>query len=43
MWHLEQGDRAKAEEHLEKIRLICGQGCEDYRSLRDALNGNITY
>jgi tetratricopeptide (TPR) repeat protein len=43
MWHLEQGDRAKAEEHLEKIRLICGQGCEDYSSLRDALNGNITY
>jgi tetratricopeptide (TPR) repeat protein len=43
MWHLEQGDRAKAEDHLEKIRLICGQGCEDYSSLRDALNGNITY
>jgi tetratricopeptide (TPR) repeat protein len=43
MWHLEQGDRAKAEEHLEKIRLICGQGCEDYSSLREALDGNITY
>jgi tetratricopeptide (TPR) repeat protein len=43
MWHLEQGDREKAEEHLERIRLICGQGCEDYASLRDALDGNITY
>jgi tetratricopeptide (TPR) repeat protein len=43
MWHLEQGDRVKAEDHLEKIRLICGQGCDDYKSLRDALNGNITY
>jgi tetratricopeptide (TPR) repeat protein len=43
MWHLEQGDREKAEQYLERIRLICGQGCEDYASLRDALDGNITY
>ena len=43
MWHLEQGDRTAAENHLEKIRLICGQGCDDYRSLKDALAGNITY
>jgi hypothetical protein len=43
MWHLERGDRTTAEQHLEKIRLICGQGCEDYTSLRDALNGNMTY
>lgn len=43
MWHLERGDRVTAEQHLEKIRLICGQGCEDYASLRDALNGNMTY
>jgi tetratricopeptide (TPR) repeat protein len=43
MWHLERGDRAKAEQHLERIQLICGQGCEEYTSLRDALNGNMTY
>lgn len=43
MWHLERGDRQKAAEHLDRIRLICGQGCEDYTSLRDALNGNATY
>lgn len=43
MWHLERGDRAKAEQHLERIRLICGQGCEDFTSLRDALNGSVTY
>lgn len=43
LWHLERGDRAKAEHHLERIGLICGQGCEDYTSLRDALNGNMTY
>ena len=28
MWHLERGDRAKAEQHLVRIKLICGQGCE---------------
>ena len=43
MWHLERGDRAKAEQHLERIQLICGQGCEEYTSLRDALNGSMTY
>lgn len=40
MWHLEQGNRLKAEEHLEKIRYICGgNGCEDYKALNDALQG----
>jgi tetratricopeptide (TPR) repeat protein len=43
MWHLERGDRAKAEQHLERIQLICGQGCEEFTSLRDALNGSVTY
>jgi tetratricopeptide (TPR) repeat protein len=43
MWHLERGDRAKAEQHLERIQLICGQGCEEYTSLRDALSGSATY
>jgi tetratricopeptide (TPR) repeat protein len=43
MWHLERGDRAKAEHHLERIQLICGQGCEEYTSLRDALSGNASY
>jgi tetratricopeptide (TPR) repeat protein len=43
MWHLERGDRAKAEDHLERIQLICGAGCEEYTSLRAALNGNVSY
>ncbi len=44
MWHLEQGNRLKAEEHLEKIRYTCGgQGCDDYKALNDALNGKGTY
>jgi tetratricopeptide (TPR) repeat protein len=44
MWHLEQGNRLKAEEHLEKIRYICGgKGCDDYKALDDALQGKGTY
>jgi len=42
MWQLEMGNRATAEEYVERIRLICGP-CEDYSSLRDALDGNIVY
>jgi tetratricopeptide (TPR) repeat protein len=44
MWHLEQGNRLRAEEHLEKIRYICGgKGCDDYKALDDALQGKGTY
>ncbi|MFZ5692797.1 MAG: tetratricopeptide repeat protein [Pseudomonadota bacterium] len=43
LWHLERGDRARAEQHLERIRLICGVACEEYTSLRDALNGTVSY
>ena len=43
MWHLEQGNRLKAEEHLATIKTICGADCEDYTSLLAALNGNGAY
>jgi tetratricopeptide (TPR) repeat protein len=43
LWHLEQGNRLKAEEHLDRIKAICGEGCDDYRSLLAALNGNAVY
>ncbi len=43
LWHLEQGNRLKAEEHLEKIRLLCGAGCDDFRSLKKALDGKVSY
>jgi tetratricopeptide (TPR) repeat protein len=40
LWHLEQGNRLKAEDHLEKIQLICGnRTCDDYTSLKAALEG----
>jgi tetratricopeptide (TPR) repeat protein len=40
MWHLERGDRAKAEDHLRAIAAICGTGCENYKSLKLALAGD---
>jgi len=40
MWHLERGDRAKAEDHLKKIEAICGTSCDDYTSLKLALAGD---
>ncbi|MGV3634685.1 MAG: tetratricopeptide repeat protein, partial [Pseudorhodoplanes sp.] len=44
MWHLERGDRAKAEDHLETIAAICGTGCDDYTSLKLALaGGSLAY
>jgi tetratricopeptide (TPR) repeat protein len=44
MWQLEQGNMLKAEDYLEKIRLICGDTtCSDYLKLKDALDGNISY
>lgn len=39
MWQLEQGNRLKAEDYLERIAAICGTDCEDYKSLRLALMG----
>lgn len=44
MWHLEQGNKLKAEDHLERIQVICGQGCEEYRLLREAIvEGKTSY
>jgi tetratricopeptide (TPR) repeat protein len=43
MWHLEQGNRLKAEDHLAKIKSICGTSCREYALMQDALNGNIVY
>lgn len=40
MWHLERGERATAENYLRTIEAICGNDCEDYRSLKLALAGD---
>jgi tetratricopeptide (TPR) repeat protein len=44
MWHLEQGNFLKASDHLDKIRLICGNTeCNDYKALEAALDGKGSY
>jgi len=44
LWHLERGDRARAEQHLTRIASICGTQCDDYISLKQALTGeSLTY
>jgi tetratricopeptide (TPR) repeat protein len=44
MWHLEQGNRLKAEDYLEKIGNICGDTrCREYKMLKAALDGNLAY
>jgi tetratricopeptide (TPR) repeat protein len=44
MWHLEQGNALKAQDYLQKIKLICGNtDCSDYKSLEAALDGKISY
>ncbi|MEP7031648.1 MAG: hypothetical protein ABI830_12000, partial [Pseudolabrys sp.] len=44
LWQLEQGNRLKAEDHLEKIRMICGTACEDYVTLKHAIvEGKVSY
>ena len=44
MWHLEQGNFLKAQDHLEKIRLICGNTeCNDFKALKSALDGKGSY
>ena len=40
LWHLERGDRPRAEQHLRTIEAICGTGCDDYQSLKLALAGD---
>jgi len=44
MWHLEQGNKLKAEDYLEKIGNICGNSnCRDYKMLKAALDGHLAY
>ena len=44
MWHMEQGNRLKALDNLQKVQLICGNtSCEEYRQLKDGIDGKATY
>jgi tetratricopeptide (TPR) repeat protein len=44
MWQMEQGNRLKAEDDLQKVKLICGnENCEEYRQLKAVIDGKATY
>ncbi|HEY3223281.1 MAG TPA: tetratricopeptide repeat protein [Pseudolabrys sp.] len=44
MWHMEQGNRLKALDNLQKVQLSCGNtSCEEYRQLKDVIDGKATY
>jgi len=43
MWHVEQGNKLKAADFLEQIRLICGTDCKEYRDLKGGMEGTVTY
>jgi len=44
MWQMEQGNRLKALEDLQKVQLICGNTtCEEYRQLKDVIDGKASY
>jgi tetratricopeptide (TPR) repeat protein len=43
MWHVEQGNKLKAADFLENIRLICGTDCKEYQDLKGGMEGTVTY
>ena len=43
MWHVEQGNKLKAADYLENIRLICGTTCKEYQDLKGGMEGTVAY
>jgi tetratricopeptide (TPR) repeat protein len=44
MWQMEQGNRLKALDDLQKVKLICGNTtCEEFRQLKDVIDGKASY
>lgn len=44
MWQMEQGNRLKALDDLQKVELICGNtSCEAYRELKAVIDGKASY
>ena len=44
MWQMEQGNRLKALDDLQKVKLICGStSCEEYRELKSVIDGKASY
>ena len=44
MWQMEQGNRLKALDDLQKVKLICGNtDCKEYIELKAVIDGTATY
>jgi hypothetical protein len=43
MWHAEQGNLLKAQDHLDKVRTLCGSGCREFVELKAVMDGSGTY
>jgi tetratricopeptide (TPR) repeat protein len=44
MWQMEQGNRLKALDDLQKVKLICGStSCQEYRQLKAVIDGKASY
>jgi len=44
MWHMEQGNRLKAQDFLTKVNALCGNTtCEEYRQLKAVIDGKASY
>ena len=44
MWQMEQGNRLKAEDFLQKVKLLCGNtDCEEYLQLKAVIDGTGSY
>jgi len=44
MWQAEQGNRLKAEDFLQKVKLICGnETCKEYTELKAVIDGKASY
>ena len=44
MWQMEQGNRLKAEDDLQKVKLLCGStNCQEYIQLKAVINGTGSY
>jgi len=44
MWQAEQGNRLKAEDFLQKVKLICGnESCKEFVELKAVIDGKASY
>jgi tetratricopeptide (TPR) repeat protein len=44
MWQMEQGNRLKAEDNLQKVKLLCGTtDCKEYIELKAVIDGTGSY